>query len=74
MSFIIGSIIGSVMTAVMVILLVLRNHNFGALRIDRSEPNEPPYIFLELYADPSEIMQKKYVMLEVKNEDFITHK
>jgi hypothetical protein len=46
----------------------------GVLQIDRSEPNEPPYPFLRISRDNSieELSRRKYVLLEVKNENFIS--
>lgn len=73
MSFVIGYITGAIITAVVIFACVMLKHNWGSLRIDRSDPDEPPCIFLELYTAPSKIMQKKYVILKVKTENFITH-
>lgn len=46
----------------------------GNLRIDRSEPNEPPKAFLEVYQGGSieAISHKKVVMLKVIDEDYIS--
>lgn len=46
----------------------------GNLRIDRSEPNERPKAFLEVYTGGSieSISQKKFVMLKVVDEDYIS--
>lgn len=46
----------------------------GKLRIDRSEPNEAPYLFLELSQSVSDIEHKKHVLMQVKSESFIPHK
>lgn len=45
----------------------------GNLRVDRSDPTEPPYLFLELETDISTICAKKSVSLKVKREDFLPH-
>ena len=46
----------------------------GTLQIDRSDPTEPPYPFLRISKDSSieELSRRKYVLLEVKNENFIS--
>ena len=44
----------------------------GILRVDRSDPNDQPYMFLELKKPVSEFSKKKYVTLEVKNQNFIS--
>lgn len=46
----------------------------GVLQIDRSDPSDPPYPFLRIDRDNSieELSQRKYVLLEVKNENFIS--
>lgn len=47
--------------------------SLGNLRIDRSEPDEPPKPFLEVTrADIETISQKKFVILKVVNENYIS--
>jgi hypothetical protein len=46
----------------------------GTLRIDRSDPSEPPYIFLELAKGVGDISTKKNVILRVRNENYISQK
>lgn len=47
----------------------------GNLRIDNSDPDDGPYLFLELSSDstPSVLKLKKYVTLKVRVEDYISH-
>lgn len=45
----------------------------GILRIDKSD-SDGPYIFLELKKGIGDIVTKKTVLLEVKQEDFIPQK
>ena len=46
----------------------------GNLRIDRSEPDEPPRPFLEVKGATVEtIAQKKFVILKVINENYLSH-
>lgn len=48
----------------------------GVLQIDRSDPSEPPYPFLRISRANSieEISRQKYVLLKVKNENFVSQK
>lgn len=46
----------------------------GTLRIDRSEPNEAPLLFLELSTDPRNIMNEKQIVLNVNTESYISQK
>lgn len=57
-----------------VVLIAYRTYFVGALRIDRSDPSEPPYIFLELDKGVGDISRKKNVILKVKNENYISQK
>lgn len=45
----------------------------GDLRVDQSDPDSPPQLFLELDKDVPAVMTKKYVAFRVKVEDFIPH-
>lgn len=46
----------------------------GDLRIDRSEPDEPPKPCLEIYKGNTidSIAQKKFVMLKIINESYLS--
>lgn len=57
-----------------VVLIAYRTYYVGTLRIDRSDPNEPPYMFLELDKGVGDISRKKNVVLKVKNENYISQK
>lgn len=53
-------------------VLLQKRKKIGALRMDRSDPNEAPYLFLEL--DPNgmeKINRFKTVMLRVRLENYI---
>ena len=54
--------------------IILRSHFIGDLRIDNSDPEDGPYIFLELSKQIGDISSKKYVVLKVKLENFIPQK
>ena len=46
----------------------------GSLRIDKSDPTENPYLFLEIDKGIGDISNRKYITLKVKREDFIPRK
>lgn len=46
----------------------------GTLRINQSDPDDAPYLFLEMNEDPRVLMQKEYVMLKVNPKSYISHK
>ena len=47
----------------------------GSLRVDRSIPDEKPYLFLEIGRGSIEQLAKEeFVVLKVKNENYLTQK
>lgn len=52
--------------------IYIRRQKAGKLRIDRSDPSENPYLFLEATISVGEISRKKYVVFQVSNENFIS--
>ena len=64
----IGLIIGLIVSRV-----ISTGKTMGRLRIDRSEPDEPPRLFLELKGvTPDMIAKYKFVMFEVINESYLS--
>lgn len=51
-----------------------RTKSVGALRVDNSDPDDGPYLFLELSKDIGFIKRKKYVVLKVNLKSYIPHK
>lgn len=52
----------------------VEEQSVGNLRIDRSEPDEPARPFLEIKnATIESISQKKFVILKILNENYISH-
>lgn len=52
----------------------IRSKTFGAIRVDRSDPDDGPYLFLEIKQHPDALMNERFVMLEVRNENFVSQK
>lgn len=65
--FVVGIIVG---------IMIANKHNkpIGTLRIDQSDPDEAPYLFLELSEDPMKLMSSTYVTLKVNAKNYISHK
>lgn len=53
-------------------VLVLLKTKGGTLRIDRSDPDSEPYMFLELTESLPSVMRKKYVIFRVNLENYIS--
>lgn len=68
------SVLAGFAAGVAIAIFVYRAERVGTLRIDRSDPSEPPYIFLELNKGVGDISTKKNVILKVKNENYISQK
>lgn len=64
----IGILVGIVCTTV-----ATRTKSVGYLRVDTSDPDDGPYLFLELSKDIGEIYRKKYVIFKVSLKNFIPH-
>lgn len=67
--FLLGAIVGYILACV----IVAHRSTVGSLRVDRSIPDEEPYIFLELKKGVGDITQRKHVTLDVKNENYLSH-
>ena len=52
-------------------LICLAAKSIGTLRIDQSDPTEPPYLFLELDKPAESIIKEKYVLFRVSKKNFI---
>ncbi|GKH02366.1 hypothetical protein CE91St54_47110 [Hungatella hathewayi] len=53
---------------------VFRKDVVGSLRVDQSDPDSGPYLFLELsHKGAKAIYKKKYVVLKVNIKDYISH-
>ena len=53
---------------------LFRGKIVGSLRVDRSDPDSEPYLFLELsHKGADAIYKKKYVVLKVNIKDYIPH-
>ena len=69
----VGGFIGCIITRNAMIKKSLESF-VGTLRVDTSDPDDNPYMFLELSKDVNAVTSKKSVMLKVSTENFISQK
>ena len=55
-------------------ILGIRLRSIGHLRVDQSDPDDGPYLFLELTSTTEALKKRKYVTLDVKVENYISQK
>lgn len=65
--FLLGVLIGTIIYAIAV-----KTASVGTLRIDQSDPEDSPYLFLELEKGLHTFSSKKYVTMKVKRENYIS--
>lgn len=66
--------IGGVIIGIIVAAFIFYKRPIGDLVIDRSDPTEPPYLFLELYKNVGDFSGKKHVKCKVVNKNYISQK
>lgn len=72
MDFILNIALGVVIG--LLLARIFRPKPVGYLRMDHSDPDDEPYLFLELEEEPSTLFKRKEVVLLTKIEDFIPRK
>lgn len=74
MSLIIGLLIG-IVAGVLLSRFIFREKPVGSLRVDESDPDSGPYLFLELDRSGADaIYKQRYVRLRVELKNYISHK
>ena len=73
---VLGAYAFGVLIGIIIAVVSSRKNAVGDLRIDHSDPDDNPYLFLELEpgSDPNAIAKKKYITLRVKVENYISQK
>jgi hypothetical protein len=66
-----GVMIGAAFTFV---ICHIPKRRIGTLRVDQSDPNDEPYLFLELSVPVDVVKQQKRVMLDVNVENYLSQK
>ncbi len=52
----------------------LNKAKVGTLRVDSSDPEDGPYLFLELEKGVGDISSKSYVLLKVNTQSYLSRK
>ena len=64
---------GGILIGIVVSTVFIYAKAIGSLRVDHSDPSEPPYLFLEVEKNPDGLEHGKLVVLRVKRENLISH-
>lgn len=69
-------IIECIISAVIGFVIGIKAHHkpVGTLRVDQSDPDAGPYLFLEIPEDPTKLPNQKYITLKVNIENYVSHK
>lgn len=74
MSWLIGVAIG-VMVGLLLSRFIFKEKPIGSLRVDNSDPDSGPYLFLELdHSGADAIYKKRQVRLRVELKNYIPHR
>lgn len=68
---VIGGFVGCILTRNAMIKRSLKSL-VGTLRVDTSDPDDNPYMFLELSKNVSDVTSRKSVILKVSTENYIS--
>lgn len=64
-----------ILIGMLIAKFIFRDKLIGSLRVDQSDPDSGPYLFLELNpGGADEIYKKRYVSLRVDLKDYISQK
>lgn len=73
-NLVIGLLVG-IMAGVLLSRFIFREKPVGSLRVDESDPDSGPYLFLELDRSGADaIYKQRYVRLRVELKNCISHK
>lgn len=67
--FVLGVLVGSLL-----VMIFRHNRISGVLQVEDVDPEEGPYLLLELTKDVDYLRTKKYVTFKVNSRTFISHK
>lgn len=75
MELLIGIVIGFIISLAITMIATFSKHKTsGNLRVDESDPDSPPLLFLELTEDLNKVKAKKIITLAVRLENYISQK
>ena len=71
--WIVLALIGGILVGVAASAVYFRARTIGLLRVDRSDPSEPQYLFLEVEKNPDALQHGRLVVLRIRKENLISH-
>lgn len=71
--WIILALVGGILIGVAVSAVFFYARTIGSLRVDHSDPSEPPYLFLEIKKNPNALQHGRLVVMRVRRENLISH-
>lgn len=71
--WIVLALIGGILVGVAASAVYFRARTIGSLRVDRSDPSELPYLFLEVEKNPDALQHGRLVVLRIRKENLISH-
>lgn len=72
--FILSAFFFGIFVGILIDRYDMRRGSVGVLNLDHSDPEDRPYIFLELDQSPNEVFTKEYVVLRTSTKNYISHK
>jgi len=66
-------IVFAVLLGVLIGIAVSHRRSVGYLRVDCSDPDSAPYLFIELNVPIARLLRSKTVRVKIKREDFLPH-
>lgn len=66
--------ISGVLVGCAIMRVIFRPKVMGVINVDRSDPADGPYLFLELTESVNDLSSKKYVTFKVENKNYISPK
>lgn len=67
----VGLLIGALVTC---LIFRIKKRTIGTLRVDQSDPDDEPYLFLELTSNVDTIKRHKHVTFRVNVENYLSQK
>ena len=71
--WIVLALVGGIRVGVAASAVYFRARTIGLHRVDRSDPSEPPYLFLEVEKNPDALQHGRLVVLRIRKENLISH-
>lgn len=62
------------LAGIVTVVFIFRLFLIGTLRIDTSDPQNEPLMFLELFRHVDDISKKQYVVMKVSTQNYIPRK